>query len=508
MNNNKIKVVVVEDDKALNKLICKRLEKNEYATYAFSTARSALEWLAVNKADLIITDLALPDYSGEEFIKVLHKNNITTPFIVATGRGSERMAVKMLKKGAKDYLIKNTDFLDNLPSTVQKIWREIQLESLLEKARDHLKGRNVTLSSVNNLSPDGILVIDPYDKIISANSLVYNMWGLKKGNKTIKNGSNFFKQASRQLVEPQKLSEINLKISHSAHGLILSDILLKNGKTYELYSAPLNDESDDDFVGRAWYVHDITLHKQAQQALEESKKEIEKNANIRSQFFAIVSHDVKTPLNSIMGFTDMLKNTNLDDEQKEFLSQISSSSEHLLALVKDIIDFAKMESDDMPFHIQPVAPTEIFETVGHSFLPLVKNKNIKLEFKKEGVLPEVISSDLLRFKQVLMNLVSNAIKFTKDGGQITVTSFTEGEYLIIKVTDTGIGIAKESIKDIFNPFTQADTSIAQLYGGSGLGLAIAKKIALRLKGDLVCESEVDVGSSFIWSMKIEIPEGF
>jgi len=503
---NKIKIVVVEDDIALNKLICKRLEKKGYATYAFTTAKTALEWLVLNIADLIVTDLALPDYSGEEFIKVLQKNNIDVPFIVATGQGSEILAVRMLKKGAKDYLIKNSDFLDILPSTVEKIWREIQLENLLEKTREHLKVRNVTLSSVNNLSPDGILVIDPYDKIISANELVYKMWNIDKSE--VLNGSDFFKKASISLEEPTKLSHINLKIPHSAHGLIQANMVLKNGNTYELFSAPLNEEHRDDIVGRAWYFHDITLHKQAQKAIEDSKMEIEKNARVRNQFFAVISHDVKTPLNSIMGYTGMLKATKLDIEQEKYIEQINHSSQHLLALVKDIIDFTKIESGDMSFHIQPIAPKELFASIITSFLPQVKAKGINLKLIESYDVPEVISYDLLRFKQVLMNLISNSIKFTEKEGNITVDCSVRHNELIIKVIDTGIGIDKEALPTIFKPFTQADTSIPQLYGGSGLGLAIAYKIATTLDGTLNCSSIVGKGSIFTWALKIIIPKGF
>ncbi len=499
--DKKLKIVILEDDKGLNELISRRLKKANYDVFNFQNAKSAIEWLALNRGDLIITDLELPDYSGDEFIDILSKNNINIPFIVATGKGSESIAVEMLKKGAKDYLIKDTAFLDKLPSVVEKIWRESQLEKLLKKSQEQVRIQHATLSSIKDLSPDGILAVDEFDKVISSNKQLLNMWDVNY-NDFENGGEKFFKLIATKIKSKNKdkIAHIYGSIKMHEEGLMLPKIKVNN-KIYDLHSSPILNDGDV-YAGRVWYFKNITQHEEARMNMKKILQEVEKNARLRNQFFAFISHDIKTPLNSILGFGDLLLDTELNDKQADYLKNLKTASNHMLELVKNIVDFTKIENDKFELNKQDFYLVEQITESVYTFQASAMKKGLKLEYKNIDA-PEIILNDALRFKQVINNLISNAIKFTENGFvRITSQMDKKSKMLIVTVADSGTGIAKSAQKNIFTPFEQEDASIAQSYGGSGLGLAISKMLVEKMGGKIALKSEKGNGSTFKFSVKI------
>ncbi len=500
--DKKLRIVILEDDKGLNELISRRLKKSNYEVHSFYNAISAIKWLVLNKGDLIITDLELPDYSGEEFINILEKNNINIPFIVATGKGSESIAVDMLKRGAKDYLIKDTTFLDRLPSVVEKIWRESQLEKLLKKSQEQVRVQHATLSSIKDLSPDCILAVNQFDKVISSNKKLLSMWDITYNDFT-QGGEELFNLLSKKAESDNKneLVKIYNSVIEQEEGLLLSKLQFK-GKIYDLYSYPILQHSGE-YSGRVWYFKDITKHEEIRVEIEKNINEMEKNARLRNQFFAFLSHDIKTPLNSILGFGDLLETTELDETQSEYLKNLKISSEHMLELVKNIVDFTKIENGNFEIYKQPLDLVEMLEECVYTFQNEASKKGIELSFRNIDA-PEIIKNDHLRLKQVLNNLISNAIKFTKKGYiKITSKFNKKTNKVIIIVEDTGNGVAKFAQKHIFTPFEQEDASIAQSYGGSGLGLAISKMLVNKMGGKIALKSEKGKGSIFSFSIAID-----
>ncbi|OGV54744.1 MAG: hypothetical protein A2X49_09735 [Lentisphaerae bacterium GWF2_52_8] len=495
-----LKIVIVEDDAGLNELIRRRLVREGHECICFHRAGEVVSWLAGNNADLMIIDLVLPDCSGDELISILAKNNINIPFIIATGQGSEAVAVKMLKRGARDYLVKNSDFLELLPSAVEMVWREIQLERLLEHAREKIRVQNAMLGAVSEFSPDGILVVDGLGRIIFANELLKSMWEAQE--KDFPDGQSFFKHISERVDGGTAFLSACLALPHDARGLILSDIKASGDRNLELYSAPLEQEGNS-CSGRIWYFRDVTTHKKAQEAMAKAKFEAEQNARMRSKFFALISHDVKTPLNSIAGFINLLETTGLSPMQKEYTDIIKSSGEHLLVLINDILDLTKIEHGAMDFHIRPLSARELFRDCVNSFLPTAKESGVELICEIDDAVPEEINGDLLRLRQIVINLLGNAMKFTQKGHVKLKCSLDNGEHLLVKISDTGIGIDKKLQDHLFKPFYQADSSVAQKYGGSGLGLAISKQLVEALGGSLFVESEAGRGSTFSFTIPID-----
>jgi CheY-like chemotaxis protein len=205
-------------------------------------------------------------------------------------------------------------------------------------------------------------------------------------------------------------------------------------------------------------------------------------------------------MNAILGFTELLKRgySKSERESSRYLDTIHSSGRHLLALINDILDLSKVEAGHLEIEAGPCMPHLVAQQVIAELSVKAQEKGIGLALAPEGMLPETITSDPARIRQVLLNLVGNAIKFTETGG-VTLVLRTSGRYYVMEVHDTGIGIPPDRIDDMFQPFTQADASITRRFGGTGLGLTISRKLALALGGDLVADSEEGEGTTLTFT---------
>lgn len=233
--------------------------------------------------------------------------------------------------------------------------------------------------------------------------------------------------------------------------------------------------------------------------LEESKEYAEKLARTRQQFLANMSHEIRTPLNAIIGFTEQMMHQSVDTNHHH-TKLIGQASEHLLEIVNDILDYSKLESGKVTLNKVAFTFQDVLQEVNTLLQPRATEKGLAYQTYTEDGIQQTIEGDPLRLKQVLINLISNAIKFTKKGSvQIDVASKVRERFtdFSIKVTDTGIGIPEDSLKKIFDDFSQADTSTSRSFGGTGLGLAISKKIIDQHGGTIEVESEPGVGSTFL-----------
>lgn len=248
----------------------------------------------------------------------------------------------------------------------------------------------------------------------------------------------------------------------------------------------------------------------ASQMLIEAHDEAVRTARIRTQFVANMSHEIRTPVTGIQGMLELLLETNLDDLQHEFASEALNSSIRMLAIVNDILDFSKLEAGQIVLDADPIDLHAIATEVKTTFFPQLKGKPIEFCLDLDPNIPYRVYGDTTRIRQILMNLVGNAVKFTHQGSvtlSIHVISHSEGTVCLrFSVRDSGIGIPQESIERIFESFVQADGTTTRRYGGSGLGLSISKQLVELMGSSIEVESDPKTGSTFSFVLRLSVAQ--
>lgn len=245
-------------------------------------------------------------------------------------------------------------------------------------------------------------------------------------------------------------------------------------------------------------------------ALNESEKRSKELANMQEQFLANMSHEIRTPMNSILGFTNLLKRTELNPMQREYIQNIHSAGENLLTLVNDILDLSKIEAGMMHMEETRFSLRSLVSSVGAMFIEKIREKDLKFNVHIDNDVPDILSGDAVRLTQILVNLISNAVKFT-DEGEITVyvqlLALSETVARIrLCVKDTGIGIAPEKQSAIFERFQQAELETTRRFGGTGLGLSIVRQLIEMQGGSIRLESELRKGTEFIIELNYGLPD--
>ncbi|WNH10490.1 ATP-binding protein [Thalassobellus suaedae] len=267
-------------------------------------------------------------------------------------------------------------------------------------------------------------------------------------------------------------------------------------------------DSNGEFVQAIGIVKDITEHIAQQENLSIAKDQAEAANKLKSEFLANMSHEIRTPLNGVIGFSELLMKTSLDETQKHYMTTLNESAHNLIYIINDILDLSKIEAGKMELAEEKVNLLELIKQVKNMFSYQNQEKKIYFHIKTEPNLPRYVLTDGLRLQQVLINLVSNAIKFTKEGEielslQLMHTNSQATNMFRFSVRDTGIGISTQNKNKIFEAFTQEDLSTTKQYGGAGLGLSICNGILAMMDSNLQLESEIGKGSQFYFDVSFK-----
>jgi signal transduction histidine kinase len=238
--------------------------------------------------------------------------------------------------------------------------------------------------------------------------------------------------------------------------------------------------------------------------LEWQSRELQKASRLKSEFLASMSHELRTPINAMLGYTALMREKiygELNEKQENALRKVYSASQHLLALINDILDLSRIEAGKMPVRVEQVRLDALVHELSQAIEPMVREKRLRYRTELSEDLP-VLLMDRTKVKQILLNLLSNAVKFTP-AGSVTLRARPApgGERFQVEVEDTGIGIREEDLEAIFDDFRQVDQSSTRQYGGTGLGLSITRKLVRLMKGTIAVDSKQGVGSTF----RIELP---
>jgi PAS domain S-box-containing protein len=403
---------------------------------------------------------------------------------------------ELLRRMSEMYYATDRD-RDELERSIESSSRDMQrlYQELTHKAETERVEQEAIMRATLESAIEGILVVDNQHGVIAVNRRFAEMARIPEEELATRDRRVLIRRALQKV----KMADIitgRIDELYENDATMRDEVELIDGSVMDWFSAPVRT-SDGVKVGRVAFVRDVTAERHAQQQLEQAREAAEAASQAKSQFLASMSHELRTPLTAVIGLADLLllERDPLNDRQREYLNGIASSGRHLLALVNDVLDLAKIEAGKQVLSLESVPIHDAIEEGVTAILPLANTRGVMLEPATIVAVPNV-RADRVRLRQILYNLISNAVKFTDRGGSVRIRARRDDDRVSIAVIDTGIGIATRDLSRLYRSFEQLTLPSGDRPGGTGLGLALTKRLVEMHGGTIDVESELGVGTTF------------
>jgi two-component system sensor histidine kinase/response regulator len=525
MSRLRVELLLVEDNADDVLLIEEYLADSRQAEFHLTPVdrlATAQKQLGERPFDAILLDLQLPDVHGLATFDRLSSLARGTPIVILSGNDDEALALQAVHAGAQDYLVKSQVSTAVLERTIRYAMERSRTRRALEeraeelaRSEQRLREQAGILQSILNSIADGVVVTDDRGRLLISNPAAREILGAVPREFIPEELTEQSLLFLPDMVTPYEVGE--LPLARAMRGLASREIEMylrrptdSLGIWVSANATPLRDSGGQVRGGVAVF-RDITEHKQAEAELHQAKEAAEAASQAKSAFLASVSHEIRTPMNAIIGMTEFVLDTPLSPQQREWLKIVQESAESLLGLINEVLDFSKIEADKLDLEEVEFPLRDSIGATLKSLAMQAHRKRLELVAEIDPGVPERVLGDPTRFRQVLVNLVGNAIKFTSEG-EVLVRVHPESQLgdemmLHVAVSDTGIGVAEEKRERLFHAFEQADSSMARRYGGTGLGLAISSRLVELQGGRIWFESRHPQGSTFHYTVRLRaVPE--
>jgi PAS domain S-box-containing protein len=529
--------ILVIDDNGDNLVTISAILRDSFPEATIFTAESGPDGINITlkeDPDVILLDVVMPDMDGFEVCRQLKEikklKDIPVVFLTALKESKENK-IKALEAGGEGFLTKPIDEAELIAqiramikismANKEKENENERLNVLVKERTNKLSESEQRWSTTLECISDGVIATDLSGLVTFMNSEAEGITGFQKEECLKMPLADFFITLEEKSGRKEKDPVSQILGNHSPNKVISTILINKEGRRIPIeHSASIVQHADGKRAGVVLIFRDISERKLAEdllknhgiyleqeikkrtKELERAKLQAESADRFKSAFLANMSNEIRTPLNSIIGFSGVLLKGfpgPLNEEQKKQIGFILSSGKHLLSLINDILDLSKIEAGQMQINYEIFDIYELLDEIVMLQRPAALDKGLVLNLDCQFHSFQ-LKSDRQRLKQVIINLVNNAIKFT-DQGTVNITCRKMDDYILMSVRDTGIGISKEEIKKLFHPFVQIENNSIKKNEGTGLGLSICKKLVELLKGGISVESEIGKGSEF----KIELP---
>ncbi len=474
-------ILVVDDDEVIRMACELTLSAEGMTVDTAENGKIGIEKVKAKSYDMILLDLMMPEMPGADFLDFVHEYDDSIIVIIITGFATIESAVDTLKKGAYDYLPKPFT-----PEELRKLVRKgLERRKLLKEREQNLKriaSEQSRLTTIINCMGEGLIATDKDGKLLLINSVASRLLGIKKSCKI---GSHIKKYSIHRELENwiiETLEKSRYPKNYFNKEFIFDE---KEGTIVSVTLAPIKDK--DEISGLVLVLMDISEERKFERIKAEFRKMV-----------SVVAHELKAPINAIEGYLDLILKGYLEDKPEkrtEYLQRSINKSEKLRHLVHDLLSLTSIESGKITKEMETVDVKPILVEITTLMENEAQAKKLKIIHQLPEKLP-LITGDANALTYLFTNLISNAIKYNSQNGEVKIEAKQEGENLVVSVSDTGLGISHDDLKKLFDEFFRSKNEAVQKIAGTGLGLSIAKRIAEVHNGTIKVSSKLGEGSVF------------